>query len=572
MRFILSYMKKLGHFIALTVLIKFTATFLELLIPYVLEFIIDEIAPRKSLPLVLAWGLVMVLLALVVRFFNRKANQRAVKSARECIYSLRQDLFEKTISLSSSEVDRITLPSLISRLTSDSYNLQSFMQSSQTIGVRAPILLLGGFIVTFSMDKGLATILMILAPLMILLVTMISRKGIPLYSLVQSRLDNVVRVMRENISGIRVVKALGKEEKEKERFQKENLKMEKSEVKAGTIMAIPTSLVKLLMNTGLVFIVIIGAYRVNVGTMKPGVILAFLSYFQMILMGVLTLNRFFLMMSKANASADRIRHTMEAPDTLKKVEEKEGEAAEKGYLVFDHVSFAYGEGGEVLKDISFSLKRGETLGIIGGTGSGKSTVVNLMMRFYDPTEGRIYLDGKDIRSYDLPLLRSHYGVVFQNDFIFHDTILSNIRIGRDIPVDRVRKAAGDALASSFIERYEDGYEHMAAIHGASFSGGQKQRILISRALSGDSPVIILDDSSSALDYRTDSKVRGNILSSHSDSAVVLVAQRVSSIMNSDQIIYLKDGSIQGHGKHSELMENCREYREIYETQMGEGLQ
>ena len=572
MRFILTYMKKLGPFITLTVLIKFTATFLELLIPYVLEFIIDEIAPRKSLPLVLAWGLVMVLLALVVRFFNRKANQRAVKSARECIYSLRQDLFEKTISLSSSEVDRITLPSLISRLTSDSYNLQSFMQSSQTIGVRAPILLLGGFIVTFSMDKGLATILMILAPLMILLVTMISRKGIPLYSLVQSRLDNVVRVMRENISGIRVVKALGKEEKEKERFQKENLKMEKSEVKAGTIMAIPTSLVKLLMNTGLVFIVIIGAYRVNVGTMKPGVILAFLSYFQMILMGVLTLNRFFLMMSKANASADRIRHTMEAPDTLKKVEEKEGEAAEKGYLVFDHVSFAYGEGGEVLKDISFSLKRGETLGIIGGTGSGKSTVVNLMMRFYDPTEGRIYLDGKDIRSYDLPFLRSHYGVVFQNDFIFHDTILSNIRIGRDIPVDRVRKAAGDALASSFIERYEDGYEHMAAIHGASFSGGQKQRILISRALSGDSPVIILDDSSSALDYRTDSKVRGNILSSHSDSAVVLVAQRVSSIMNSDQIIYLKDGSIQGHGKHSELMENCREYREIYETQMGEGLQ
>ena len=572
MRLILSYMKKLGPFIALTVLIKFTATFLELLIPYVLEFIIDEIAPRKSLSLVLAWGLVMVLLALVVRFFNRKANQRAVKSARECIYSLRQDLFEKTISLSSSEVDRITLPSLISRLTSDSYNLQSFMQSSQTIGVRAPILLLGGFIVTFSMDKGLATILMILAPLMILLVTMISRKGIPLYSLVQSRLDNVVRVMRENISGIRVVKALGKEEKEKERFQKENLKMEKSEVKAGTIMAIPTSLVKLLMNTGLVFIVIIGAYRVNVGTMKPGVILAFLSYFQMILMGVLTLNRFFLMMSKANASADRIRHTMEAPDTLKKVEEKEGEAAEKGYLVFDHVSFAYGEGGEVLKDISFSLKRGETLGIIGGTGSGKSTVVNLMMRFYDPTEGRIYLDGKDIRSYDLPFLRSHYGVVFQNDFIFHDTILSNIRIGRDIPVDRVRKAAGDALASSFIERYEDGYEHMAAIHGASFSGGQKQRILISRALSGDSPVIILDDSSSALDYRTDSKVRGNILSSHSDSAVVLVAQRVSSIMNSDQIIYLKDGSIQGHGKHSELMENCREYREIYETQMGEGLQ
>ena len=215
------------------------------------------------------------------------------------------------------------------------------------------------------------------------------------------------------------------------------------------------------------------------------------------------------------------------------------------------------------------LERGKTLGIIGGTGSGKSTIINLMMRFYDPDKGRIYIDGKDIRSYDLPELRKHFGVVFQNDFIFHDTISSNIKIGRDISDEEMKKAAENAMASSFIEKYEDGYQHQAAIHGSAFSGGQKQRLLISRALSGSSPIIVLDDSSSALDYHTDSMVRKNILSYHKDSSLVIVAERVSAVMNSDEILFLHDGEIIGRGKHDYLMETCPGYREIYETQMGE---
>lgn len=563
-------MKKTWLFILITMVIKFIGTFLELLIPYVLEYIIDSVAPRKSLKMVIAWGSVMVILAVLCRFFNKTANQRAVKSARDNIYRLRQDLFEKTIYLSSDNIDHITLPSLISRLTSDSYNVLSFMQSSQTLGVRAPILLLGGFIVTFSMDRGLASILAIMAPLIIAIVVFISRKGIPLYSTVQKKLDDVVRIMRENISGIRVVKALGKENVESVRFEKADKEMEKSEIKAGFTMALPMTIVKLFMNIGLVLVVLIGAVRVSKGTMKPGVILAFLSYFQMIMMGVLTLNRFFLMMSKANASAERIKDTISSVSTLVKVDsEEDAEIRGKGYVVFDDVSFSYEGTTRAISNVSFALNRGKTLGIIGGTGSGKSTIINLMMRFYDPNSGRIYIDGKDIRSYELPELRKHFGVVFQNDFIFHDTISSNIKIGRDISDDSMKKAAENAMASEFIGSYEDGYQHQAAIHGSSFSGGQRQRLLIARALSGSSPIIVLDDSSSALDYHTDSLVRRNILTSHKESSLVIVAERVSAVMNCDEILFLHGGEIIGRGKHDHLMETCPEYREIYETQMGE---
>ena len=563
-------MKKTWSFILLTMVIKFIGTFLELLIPYVLEYIIDVVAPTKSLKMVLVWGGVMIVLAILCRLFNKTANQRAVTSASKNIYRLRQDLFEKTIYLSSDVIDHITLPSLISRLTSDSYNILSFMQSSQTLGVRAPILLLGGFIVTFSMDRGMAMILAVMAPLIIAIVVFISRKGIPLYTTVQKKLDEVVRIMRENISGIRVIKALGKEKRESHHFEMADKDMEKSEIKAGFTMALPTSIVKVFMNIGLVLVVIIGAVRVSEGTMKPGVILAFLSYFQMIMMGVLTLNRFFLMMSKANASSMRIKDTMDSISSLSITEEESGnEKAKEGYIVFDDVSFSYNGSSNAVSHISFSLERGKTLGIIGGTGSGKSTIINLMMRFYDPQKGNIFVDGKNIKSYERPSLRRHFGVVFQNDFIFHDTISSNIKMGRNISDEDMKKAAENAMAAEFIERYEEGYEHYSAIHGAAFSGGQKQRLLISRALSGDSPVIVLDDSSSALDYRTDSMVRKNILSNHKSSSLVIVAERVSAVMNADEILVLHNGEIIGRGRHDHLMESCDEYRDIYQTQMGE---
>ena len=588
MKFIWSYMRKHIWAIILVLFVKLSATVLELFLPSILEYMIDEVAPTRNVKMILIWGGVMIALALVVRFLSVGANRGSVKIARKCIYQVRQDLFTKGINLSGDQLDQVGLPSLISRMTSDSYNIQSFMQVTQTIAIRAPILLFGGIFITLSMDTGLAMILIILAPILLVAVVIISRKGIPLYDTVQTNLDSVVRIMRENITGIRVVKALSKEDYEKRRFSRANNKMSKSEIKASVVMSLPGPVISFAMNIGLTLVVLFGAYRVNKGTTQPGVILAFLSYFQMILMGVLILNRFFLNMSKANASANRVRSVMECPDTLTVLKDdasgKPPVGTENCSVVFDKVSFTYADrstktghgksfaGGrreKTLYDIDFSIPKGGSLGIIGATGSGKTTIINLLMRFYDPQDGRIYLDGKDVRCYELDALRRHFGVVFQNDAIFADTISENLSFGREVDSDGLEAAARSAMASEFIEDYDDRYQHEADIHGANFSGGQKQRILIARALAAHPDILILDDSSSALDYKTDASLRKNIRENHGDATLIVIAQRVSSIMNLDRIIMLDEGRIIGSGSHEELLSTVPQYREIYETQMGE---
>ncbi len=582
MKFIWSYMKKHLGSILLVMLVKLSATGTELLLPYILEHMVDDIAPQKDVGKILMWGLIMIALALIVRFLNVGANRGSVRIARKCIYKVRQDLFTKSINLSGDQMDDIGLPSLISRMTSDSYNLQSFMQTVQTLAIRAPILLFGGIFITLTMDRGLAMVLISLAPILLVAVVIISRKGIPLYDIVQTRLDSIVRIMRENITGIRVIKALSKEDYEKRRFAEANDNMSRSEIRASIVMSLPGPVISLFMNVGLTLVVLFGAFRVNRGVTQPGVILAFLSYFQMILMGVLILNRFFLNMSKANASANRIASVIDRPDGLKAMPEAEGTDKE-GYIIFDDVSFSYGETSEVvdshqfaggqrektLYNIDFSIRKGGSLGIIGATGSGKTTIVNLLMRFYDPQEGHVYVDGRDVRSYDLDDLRRRFGVVFQNDAIFADTISENISFGREVSPEAMKRAADSAMASEFIEGYDDSYEHEAAIHGANFSGGQKQRLLISRALAANPDILILDDSSSALDYKTDAQLRHNISDNLKDTTLVVVAQRVSSIMGLDQIMVLEEGRVIGLGTHEELLKSTPQYREIFETQMGE---
>ena len=585
MKFIWSYMRKHIWAILLVLFMKSFSTVLELFLPYILEYMIDTVAPTKDVRQILLWGGIMLTLAILVRFISVGANRGSVRIARKCIYKMRQDLFTKSINLSGDQMDEVGLPSLISRMTSDSYNVQSFMQITQTIAIRAPFLLFGGIFITLSMDTGLAMVLIILAPILLVAVVIISRKGIPLYDIVQTKLDNVVRIMRENITGIRVVKALSKEDYEKRRFSNANETMSKSEIKASVVMSLPGPVISLAMNIGLTLVVLFGAYRVNKGVTQPGVILAFLSYFQMILMGVLILNRFFLNMSKANASANRISSVMNQPEGLEKIEEGP-KAPSDDYIIFDNVSFTYngsarvesqnsgsafagGSREKTLNDINFRIPRGGSLGIIGATGSGKTTVLNLLMRFYDPQEGHVFIDGRDVRTYDLDKLRRLFGVVFQNDAIFADTIAENLSFGRDVSHDEMKNAAWNAMAGEFIEDYDDQYEHEAAIHGANFSGGQKQRLLISRALAAHPKILVLDDSSSALDYRTDALLRKNIRQNHDDATMIIIAQRVSSIMSLDQIIMLDEGRIIGIGTHEELLASTPQYRDIYETQMGE---
>ena len=589
MRFIFSYLKKYRGMIAAAMTIKSIAALGELMLPYVLEHMVDDVVPRQSRALIFGWGAVMIALAVFVRQTNVKANRMSTKVAKESIYEIRRDLFWKSLGLSGNQVDEFGLPSLNSRMTSDSYNVQNFIRSFQAMGVRAPILLIGGIAITLTMDVGLASVLCILAPIMIGLVVFVSWKGIPLYEKVQQCVDDIVRIMRENITGIRVVKALSKEDYEMRRFGEANEQMAGKDIRAGIVMALPGPLMTFVLNVGLTIVVVVGAVRVDGGLTRPGVILAFLTYFNMISMGVMGLNRVFMMMSKANASAARIAAVVYAEDELTPLPEAEAAVTEReDYIVFEHVGFHYGRdsaGAEhfpgqadgrfdgqgrqkSLDDIDFSMKKGGTLGIIGATGCGKTTIINLLMRFYDADEGAVFIDGKDVRTYDKDALHRMFGVVFQNDVIFADSLKENIAFGRDVSPEQMDAAAADARARDFIREYEDTYEHRTVVRGANLSGGQRQRVLIARALAAAPDILILDDSSSALDYKTDAALRKAIREHHADTTTIIVAQRISSIMSLDDIIVLEEGKIIGHGTHDQLLEGCPMYHEIYRVQMG----
>lgn len=578
MKLIFRYMGRYRAAVLLAMGIKLAGTMTELLLPYILEYMIDDVVPAGSLPRVVLWGLLMFAAAVVCRQLNVLANRRTVDNAHRISYDVRQDLFVKTANLPGSAFDELGLPSLISRMTSDSYNVQSAVQQLQAMCVRAPMLLLGGMVMTLAMDLPLAMILVVMLPVLLAVVFFVCAKGIPMYNTVQKRLDSVVRIMRENITGIRVVKALSKADYEKRRFAAANREMTNCDIKASTVMAIPGPLMQLCLNVGLTLVVVAGAWRVNEGLTRPGVILAFLTYFNMITMGVMGLSRIFMTLSKASASAGRIAEVLAAPDEQRVL--RPGEALQPsgaGFLRFENVDFSYGKtgagfaGGErekALDHISFSLNRGESLGIIGPTGCGKTTIINLLMRFYDADAGGVFVDGRDVRSYDKDELHRKFGVAFQNDMVFQDTLGENIRFGRDLDEAALRRAAKDAMAAEYIDSLEDGLDHPAAIKGANLSGGQKQRLLVARALAGNPEILVLDDSSSALDYKTDAAMRRAIARSHGDSTVILIAQRVSSVMGMDHILVMDNGRCIGYGSHGELLENCPPYREIYETQMG----
>lgn len=562
--------------------VKVAAAFLELLIPYVLEYIIDRLAPRGQAGPVIGWGLVMAGLAWAVRWGNIFANQSAVAVSRDCTRALRQDLFARTLTLSGSQADRFGLPSLISRMTLDSYNVQNFVTSIQTVGVRAPIMLVGGVCVALTMDTALASVLCVLAPVMTVIVILVSRKGVPLYDRVQREADRMTRVMRENVTGVRVVKALCKEPYEEQRFREVNRRLTRSDLTASTVMAIPAPAVQLFMNLGLILVVLIGARRVNSDAAEPGVILAFLIYFNLILHSAMSFNRIFLLLSKAAASADRIAEVLRTPEDQPVL--PAGARREDGALIeFDRVSFTYarthgekdaaafaGSGrSKCLDDVSFRLERGETLGIIGHTGSGKSTLIRLLMRFYDADQGTVYVDGRDVRTYGKRELREKFGAAFQSDVIFAESIRENITLGRTLADEEVLRAAEDAMALEFVMEKPGGLDHEADIKGANFSGGQKQRLCIARALAARPEILILDDAASALDYRTDARLRQALREGYPGVTTVVAAQRVSSIMGADLILVLEDGRITGAGRHGELLERCPVYRDIYQSQMGD---
>ncbi len=548
--------------------IKFIGTIMDLLLPWCLAHIVDDVIPLGNMGVILLWGGLMAVFSAIAVLGNIIANRMASRVARNATEAIRRDLFSKILSLSCAQTDRLAIPSLISRLTSDTYNVHHMVGMMQRLGLRAPILLIGGIIITLTLEPVLALILIACLPFMALVTVLVSRKGIPLYTNLQQGVDRLVRTVRENVSGIRVIKALSKTDYEKGRFDEVNADVSARERKAGLTMAVTNPTMNLFLNLGMTAIILVGAYRVNGGVSQPGKIIAFLNYFTIILNAVLSINRMFVLYSKAVASANRIDEVLQTPaDLPPRLLETTNEDA---HVVFDHVSFSYLGKEENLTDISFSLNRGETLGIIGATGSGKTTIVGLLMRLYEAGSGSIRINGRDVNSIPPEELHTKFGVAFQHDVLFADTIRENIAFGRDIPKEELLQAAADAQAAEFIDELGDGLSHLLTIKGSNLSGGQKQRLLIARALAGNPEILILDDSSSALDYKTDARLRSAIRRRLRETTSIIIAQRVSSILHADHILVLEDGCAIGYGTHEELLCSCPVYREISESQMGGG--
>lgn len=581
MKRILGYLKPYYLRMAVGFSIKFTGTIVELMIPWILSHMIDNVIPRQDPRQIYLWGGIMLACASIAVVFNVMANRMASVVSRNATERIRHDLFRRVLYLSNAQMDGFTLPSLITRLTTDTYNVHQMLGQMQRLGVRAPIMFLGGILITLTLDPMLTLVMLLVMPVIILILVIVSKIGVPMFTTLQKKNDQYVRVVREDVSGIRIIKALSKEGYEREKFKRYNREAAAQEKKAGMVMNALGPGVNLCLNTGMVLVILAGAIRVDRGLVQPGVLIAFLSYVTLILNAIIFLSRMLAVYSRASASAGRIAEVLDSFQDLEQMTQPEVEVLwpenkkireavlSTPYIEFDQVTFSYHKKKPNVQDISFAIERGQTLGILGATGSGKSTILQLLMRFYDVDNGAIRIDGRDVRTYSSEELHSLFGVVFQNDFIMRESIQENINFGRNLIEEEISMAAGHAQANDFILEKPEGYQTVVAVKGADLSGGQKQRLLISRALASHPEILVLDDSMSALDYKTDAALRKQLKEHFTETTAVIVAQRISSVLHADKILVLDDGVMAGYGTHEELMKTCEIYQDLYRIQTGQ---
>ena len=550
--------------------IKFFGTIMDLFLPWILAYIIDNVIPTGDIPLIYLYGGVMILCAVGAFIMNVAANRMASAVARDTTRAIRHDLFARIMRLSAAQTDAATKPSLISRLTTDTYNINAMLGRMQRIGVRAPILTVGGILVTLTLDATLTLVLIATLPLITYITIHVSKASIPMYKRVQEASDRLVRLVREDAAGIRVIKALSKTDTERRRFDEVSREVIQTEKKASGMMARVGPSTSLILNSAQVAVIVAGAARVAMGRCEVGRILAFMTYFTIILNAVVNMSRMFVMFSRAAASADRVVAVIDTPADMLTLPAGESEPAPDAPAIeFDNVTFRYSSAAEnALTGVSFRLMPGQTLGVIGQTGSGKTTLIRLLMRFYDATQGTVRLFGRDVRTMPTEELRAHFGAAFQSDTLFEDTIAGNIRLGRALTDEQVMQAARDAQAYAFVTGDKEGFDAALNIRGNNLSGGQKQRVMIARALCGTPDILVLDDSSSALDYRTDAALRRALAEQYQGVTKVMIAQRISSIAHADLILVLEGGYIIAAGTHDTLLSSCALYQELYDSQMG----
>ena len=576
MKRLIMYLKDYKKESILAPLFKLLEAFFELLVPLVMANIIDYGISNRNMGYIGKMGLLLLLLGVVGLASSITAQFFAAKAAVGFSTQLRQALFDHIEDLSFTDIDKAGTSTMITRMTSDVNQVQSGINMTLRLFLRSPIIVFGAMIMAFTIDVKCALIFVVAIPLLSVVVFGIILSTIPMYKKVQSKLDQVLGITRENLTGVRVIRAFHQEAKEADRFRENNEALSAMQIFVGKISACMNPVTYIIVNGAIIALIYTGAVQVNIGNLSQGEVVAIINYMNQILVELVKLANLIVTMTKALACADRVASVFDIGADAAYVGAQDQELADKvdkkaPFLDFKHVSLTYqGAGAPTLQDMNFTVNRGDTVGIIGGTGSGKTSLVNLIPGFYPATEGEILLEGRDIRTMSDEELRGRIGVVPQKAVLFKGTIRSNLQWGKpDATEEEMWKALELAQASEVVDGKPGKLDATVAQNGKNFSGGQRQRLTIARALVRNPEILILDDSASALDYATDAKLRAAIRTLEDKTTTFIVSQRASTIRHADKIIVLDDGEIAGMGTHDELLKDCTVYQEIYYSQYPE---
>lgn len=571
MKKLLKYITEYRKECILGPLFKLLEACFDLTVPLVMAWLIDRGISQNDVPYIWKMGGLLLILAAIGLTCSITAQYFAAKAAVGFATKLRHAVFQHIESLSFTEMDEAGTSMMITRMTSDINQVQSGTNLALRLFLRSPFIVFGAAVMAFTIDVKAALVFAVVIPLLALVVFGIMLITMPMYQKVQGHLDRLLGVTRQNLSGVRVIRAFNKEQAERESFGRENDLLTRMQLFVGRISALMNPVTYIMINGALVALIWTGAVRIDMGTLKQGQIVALINYMSQILVELVKMANTIIMSTKCVACGNRIQALLEVESSLEDGSqsfEENGQEVTPARVEFDHVSLTYkGAGGASLEDITFTAEPGKTIGIIGGTGSGKSSLVHMIPRFYDATEGSVRINGQDVKSYRMDDLRQHIGIVMQKAVLFHGTIRENIRWGAPEATDeQINEALELAQAAEVVAGKPEGLDYEIEQGGRNLSGGQRQRFTIARALVRKPSVLILDDSASALDFATDAKLRKALAGLKSTSTIFIVSQRTSSIQQADKILVLDDGKLVGMGTHEELLENCSVYKEIYDSQ------
>lgn len=570
MKSLMKYLNGYKKECVLSPLFKLLEATFELFVPLVMASIIDKGISNSDKPYIVKMCMVLIALGIIGLVCSITAQYFAAKAAVGFAAKLRHALFSHIQGLSFSEIDTLGTSTLINRMTSDVNQVQNGVNLVLRLLLRSPFVVAGAMIMAFTIDVKAALVFVVVIPLLCAVVFAIMFLSIPLYKKVQLRLDRVLKLTRENLSGVRVIRAFNKEKEEAAGFNESNENLTKIQMYVGRISALMNPITYIIINGGIAALIYTGAIRVDVGVITQGAVVALVNYMSQILVEVVKVANLIISVTKALASANRIESIFEVePSVVDKTEVFMPDAEAEYAVEFNHVSLRYKDAGaDALSDIDFKVKRGETVGIIGGTGCGKSSVVNMIPRFYDATEGEVKVNGINVKDQPVERLRDIVGMVMQKAVLFRGTIRDNMKWGKDDATDEeIYQALDISQSREFVEQKEDKLDEMIEQGGKNLSGGQKQRLTIARALVKKPQILILDDSASALDFATDARLRKALREMEGETTVFIVSQRTSSIRHADKIVVLEDGKMVMTGTHEELLEKCEEYREIHYSQI-----